>query len=432
MKKLLLFLLFSTAAFAQLEVQPLPEFALCDPNNDGVTMFDLTVNTPIVLGVLPPNEYAVTYHETEQSAQDNTDAIEEPETYTNIFSPARTQTIYIRVTQIANPVNYAVTTLPLRVLPSAVVGNLPTLNPSNCEGQPTYNLTLNNDLVNPAYTVSYYATEDDALMEQNLITDPASYTTTASTVWLRVVNETSNPNVPTCFRAVPQHLGTNVLTLQTGINDQTAILVATGVAPFLYAMDVNPYQESNIFTNLIPGAHQARVQDACGNQIVLSFEIVAANPPAGERLQTFTAGETLANLEVTGENIQWYTTLTGNIMLPITTLLTDGSTYYAEQYVNDVRSSQRLGVTVSLILGTNTNTLQNLAYYPNPVKNTLSIKNTIDINNIAIYNTLGQQVLNNIVNTTEVFLNFAALNSGIYFVKIQAGNNSKTIRVVKE
>jgi len=432
MKKLLFFLLFSTAAFAQLEIQPLPEFALCDPNNDGVTMFDLTANTPIVLGVLPPNEYTVTYHETEQSAQDNTAAIEEPETYTNIFSPARTQTIYIRVTQIANPNNYAVTTLPLRVLQSAVVGNLPTLNPSNCEGQPMYNLTLNNSLINPAYTVSYYATEDDALTEQNIITDPAAYTTAASTAWVRVVNETSNPAVPTCFRALPQHLGTNVLTLQTGINDQTAILVATGVAPFLYAMDVNPYQESNIFTNLIPGAHQARVQDACGNQVVLSFEIVAANPPTGERQQTFIPGETLANLEINGENIQWYTTPTGNIMLPLTTLLTDGSTYYAEQYINDVRSSQRLGVTVSMILDTNANTLQHLAYYPNPVKNILSIKNTAVINNIVVYNTLGQEVLNTVVNSTEATLNFATLNSGIYLIKVQAGKSSRTIHIVKE
>ena len=443
MKKLLLFLLFSTAAFAQLNIQPLPDVAVCDPDNDGVTTFDLTTNSTIVLGTLSPAEYTVTYHETLDSAQNNSLSIENPASYTNVMSLSISgaQTLYVRVTENANAENFAVTTLTMRIVPTPVAVALPAINSSNCAGG-LYNLTLNNSLYSPQHEVTFYATESDANAGTNAIANPTFYVTNQTMIWVRVANVTTDTSIPICYIILQQQLSynNNFLIVSVSIDGQTAIVNTTGTVPVNYSIISGPppggyptpYQSSNIFINLEPGTYTVAVQDICANLRYITFTITELDAPTGETMQTFTEGQTLADLEVSGDNIVWYDTPTEGNVLPITTLLVDGTTYYAERSLNRARIANRLAVTVHLVLGTNSNSLQTLSYYPNPAKNTLNINNASPINNVAVFNTLGQQVLNRDVNTTATSLNLATLNAGIYFVKVQAGNTSKTIRIVKE
>ncbi|WP_179377286.1 T9SS type A sorting domain-containing protein [Winogradskyella wichelsiae] len=71
-------------------------------------------------------------------------------------------------------------------------------------------------------------------------------------------------------------------------------------------------------------------------------------------------------------------------------------------------------------------------YYPNPVKNTLTLnaKNTIE--QVAMYNMLGQEVLRANPNTLNSNLDMSTLQTGTYFVKVTIGNVTETIRVMKQ
>ena len=64
MKKTLLLLLITFSAYAQPNIGAPQNLETCDNNIDGVAQFDLTVNTPIVLNGLNPQDYIVSYYET--------------------------------------------------------------------------------------------------------------------------------------------------------------------------------------------------------------------------------------------------------------------------------------------------------------------------------------------------------------------------------
>src|SRR5690606_17796250 len=57
-------------------------------------MFDLTQNTPNVLGAQDPNEVTVTYYESQADADAGTNWIAVPSQYTNIVNP---QQIFVRI-----------------------------------------------------------------------------------------------------------------------------------------------------------------------------------------------------------------------------------------------------------------------------------------------------------------------------------------------
>ncbi|WP_426430748.1 T9SS type A sorting domain-containing protein [Winogradskyella sp. HB-48] len=70
-------------------------------------------------------------------------------------------------------------------------------------------------------------------------------------------------------------------------------------------------------------------------------------------------------------------------------------------------------------------------YYPNPVQNTLTLNAQNTIENVAMYNMLGQEVLIATPNAVNSELDMSNLQDGTYFVKVTIANTTKTIRVVK-
>lgn len=82
-----------------------------------------------------------------------------------------------------------------------------------------------------------------------------------------------------------------------------------------------------------------------------------------------------------------------------------------------------------------TTNLENQAaftYFPNPVKNTLTLNAQNTIENVVMYNMLGQQVLRVMPNTIDSELDMSNLQTGTYFVKVTIANVTKTIRVIKQ
>ncbi|OUR95094.1 hypothetical protein A9Q87_00700 [Flavobacteriales bacterium 34_180_T64] len=71
-------------------------------------------------------------------------------------------------------------------------------------------------------------------------------------------------------------------------------------------------------------------------------------------------------------------------------------------------------------------------YFPNPVKNELTLKAQSNIQNVSIYNMLGQEVLRTAPNTVRSEVSMSSLQSGAYFVKVTINDVTDTIRIIKQ
>ncbi|HEY0046461.1 MAG TPA: T9SS type A sorting domain-containing protein, partial [Flavobacterium sp.] len=72
-------------------------------------------------------------------------------------------------------------------------------------------------------------------------------------------------------------------------------------------------------------------------------------PPTGSTTQLKCGSGTLATLSVTGDGIKWYDAAEGGNLLPSTTVLVSGTTYYASQTSSGSESTVRLAVTVTVL-----------------------------------------------------------------------------------
>lgn len=72
------------------------------------------------------------------------------------------------------------------------------------------------------------------------------------------------------------------------------------------------------------------------------------------------------------------------------------------------------------------------SYFPNPVKNTLSLKAQNNIENVTVFNIVGQAVIKTAPNTMESEIDMQSLNSGTYFAQVTINNVTKTIKVLKQ
>jgi hypothetical protein len=72
------------------------------------------------------------------------------------------------------------------------------------------------------------------------------------------------------------------------------------------------------------------------------------------------------------------------------------------------------------------------AAYPNPVKDVLNLSYTKQINDVVVYNMIGQQVFAQTVNVKDAQINLSALNTGSYIVKVTSDNEVQTLKVLKQ
>lgn len=70
--------------------------------------------------------------------------------------------------------------------------------------------------------------------------------------------------------------------------------------------------------------------------------------------------------------------------------------------------------------------------YPNPTSNILNIEANGDVQNIAVYNVLGQEVMNRQTSGTSIGLDVSSLNAGIYVIKTMIDGNVSSTKFIKE
>ncbi len=236
------------------------------------------------------------------------------------------------------------------------------------------------------------------------------------------------------------------LTATTVSSNQSVIVTASGgVSPYSYSVDNGQvFQVNNTFNNLIPGNYVVTTRDNNGcvtqNPIVVNTPSPLINGQPKLTIE-FKAGQTLADLVVEGQNIKWYlnqnplagkTNKTSQVPLPLTTVIVDGTTYYASQTINGIESVERLAVTVkSSTLGIDELAFKNFSYYPNPVKNVISISNDTVIDEVKFISIKGETILNQKPNSLSAEIDLSNFSAGIYFLKVTSDGVKKTVKIIK-
>ncbi|WP_300491675.1 T9SS type A sorting domain-containing protein [Flavobacterium sp.] len=410
----------------------IPDLEACDASTTGFATFDLTSNNYAVLYGLNPSEYTVSYFETITDAYTNTSALASPTNYVNINQ--QQMQIYVRVENNTSGC-FAIAYFYIRVTQAPHV-YLPAngqicYNQANSTATP---YTINTNLSGNGYTFQW--SKDGVIIAG--ATGNSFSATTEGTYAVSV------QNIITGCSAMASTLLTysSAVNANATIDDQTITINTTGPGNYQYQIDNEPAQLSNTFENVALGFHSIAVipvNSSC-SPLYLTVQVTTPSAPRGQSTQTFTQGQTLANLVVNGQNIHWYAnasapglTTTTETRLPLTTVLTHNTTYYASQTINDIESPDRLAVTVQLTALSNEDfNLNKLAYYPNPVTNSLTVSNPEAFTGITVSNLLGQIVFDRKVNSTLHEIDFSNLSKGIYMVRVSANDQSKTFKIIKE
>ena len=74
----------------------------------------------------------------------------------------------------------------------------------------------------------------------------------------------------------------------------------------------------------------------------------------------------------------------------------------------------------------------NFSFYPNPVKNTLTLNSKNPIQSIIVHNLLGQEVSKSNPNSINPVVNMGSLQSGVYLMTVTINNTEKTFRLLKK
>ncbi|TGD58200.1 T9SS type A sorting domain-containing protein [Flavobacterium humi] len=185
------------------------------------------------------------------------------------------------------------------------------------------------------------------------------------------------------------------------------------------------------------------IAEETGCSVIKTFDLIVNTipaPPTGNTLQYFVPGETLADIELTGGNIVWFSQENGGMSLPNTTALVDGTTYYAATSDSGCLSGKsnpgRLAVSVYNALSNPGFEMSDFRIFPNPVKDILNISyaNSYEkeISAITVENLLGQVVMTKTIHKPNTQLDLSAFERGTYLVKITVGNAIKTVKIIKE
>jgi len=155
-----------------------PDQEVCDDNNDGVWSFDLVGLTPLVLDTQSAAQFKVSFHLTQNDADNNANILTSP--FLNTSNP---QTIYTRIENNDNEQCFDTGFLNLIVYNTPVPAPLVELFQcdDDADGFVNFNLTEANELISTNYlneTFTFYTVLADAQTGVNAIANPITYTNT--------------------------------------------------------------------------------------------------------------------------------------------------------------------------------------------------------------------------------------------------------------
>src|SRR5690606_14846732 len=150
--------------------------------------------------------------------------------------------------------------------------------------------------------------------------------------------------------------------------------------------------------------------------------------PIGDTSQEVQAGMTLADLEVEGENLQWYADAELTEPLSETHIVENNTTYYVTQTLGGC-TSEALAVTVSTLGVADFQKIQ-IKLYPNPTNGLLYIETSQEIQSYEVYNLIGQQLLKGSFTGS---IDMKDISKGTYIIKLTIPTGAVfTEKVIKE
>ncbi|WP_292244731.1 fibronectin type III domain-containing protein [Mesonia sp.] len=82
-------------------------------------------------------------------------------------------------------------------------------------------------------------------------------------------------------------------------------------------------------------------------------------------------------------------------------------------------------------LGVDSNEFANFKYYPNPVNNILNVSSTNMIDQVEIYNLLGQKIIQQEIKDFSAEINLSNIQEGSYLMVVKINESKKSIRLIK-
>lgn len=137
---------------------------------------------------------------------------------------------------------------------------------------------------------------------------------------------------------------------------------------------------------------------------------------------TISADAGLTSVAFGMTSVTWVSTITGVIRFYT----------HADNKCSPVNVNRSRIVKAGPSLATDTFVTENFKSFPNPVKEVLNLSYDKEITSVSIINLLGQEVLSAKPNSVNVTVDMSSLTAGAYLVKLNATNEIKTIKVVKE
>lgn len=241
----------------------------CDPDNDGITVFDLLQNTLLIVGEQDISESTVKYFTSKEAADSNINAIANPGSYTNDSNPQR---IFARIHNNINTECYNTTSFLIETIDSPptqpVVEDIICLN--NPDGLTLTAITSNAD----AYEYLWSTRQTSSKIT---IHKPGVYS-----VIITNLAGCSNEK-KYIITASDTAIITDVIVNDLRENNTVTIIASppSGVETvYLYSLDSpnGPYVESNFFENVSSGVHTVYIMDTKGCGIISQEITVLATP----------------------------------------------------------------------------------------------------------------------------------------------------------
>ncbi len=378
---------YENLGFQLIAYQP-SNLVICDDNNDGFAIFDLTETESEIVGGQDPTDLVINFYVSQSDADNAINIIVPPNSFINSTNP---QTIYARLEDNSNG-DFDITNFNL------IVNNSPTpITPTVLEacdqdndGFAEFNLTDKDVEIiggEPNVIVTYHETQPDAETGDNPLPSPYVNYVNPQVVYVRVVN-----TVTGCFTIVVLEL----------IVLQSPVIVAVD--------DLIVFDENNDGIEIFDLT--TKISEILDGQIDVEVSFYESQQDA----------ETNINIIV---NPSAYINMT-NPQTIYTRLESLDPCYSVGSFV--IFADPNLGVNDGL--------LNDLKIYPNPTTGIINLQNDnlIESIEVTIYNLQGQLLYkDNIVpNRGIVELNLSSISSGVYFIKATVDGNVVVKKVVKQ
>ena len=96
---------------------------------------------------------------------------------------------------------------------------------------------------------------------------------------------------------------------------------------------------------------------------------------------------------------------------------------------NDIPSGT---ITADCVLSIDDNALEGFTFFPNPAENVLNISAQREVQSIAVFNLVGQKVMEQSINATSSAIDISRLSNGAYILQVSANDQVGTFKLIKQ